>query len=86
MSLLNFKGVRELTVDFDEHETNIFGANHTGKTTLFDAFVWLLFDKDSQDRQDKLKRYLIAADILSCRSRAQDCKNLEKIMYNLGIM
>ena len=52
MSLLNFKGVRELTVDFDEHETNIFGANHTGKTTLFDAFVWLLFDKDRQDRQN----------------------------------
>ena len=52
MSLLNFKGVRELTVDFDEHETNIFGANHTGKTTLFDAFVWLMFDKDSQDRQN----------------------------------
>lgn len=51
MTLLNFKGVRELTVDFDEHETNVFGANHTGKTTLFDAFVWLLFDKDSQDRQ-----------------------------------
>lgn len=52
LSLLNFKGVRELTVDFDEHETNVFGANHTGKTTLFDAFVWLLFDKDSQDRQN----------------------------------
>ena len=52
MSLLNFKGVRELTVDFDEHETNIYGANHTGKTTLFDAFVWLMFDKDSQDRQN----------------------------------
>lgn len=52
MSLLNFKGVRELTVDFDEHETNVYGANHTGKTTLFDAFVWLLFDKDSQDRQN----------------------------------
>ena len=51
MSLLNFKGVHELTVDFDEHETNVFGANHTGKTTLFDAFVWLMFDKDSQDRQ-----------------------------------
>ena len=31
MSLLNFKGVRELTVDFDEHETNIFGANHMGR-------------------------------------------------------
>ena len=52
MTLLNFKGVRELTVDFDEHETNVYGANHTGKTTLFDAFVWLLFDKDSQDRQN----------------------------------
>lgn len=52
MSLLNFKGVRELTVDFDEHETNVYGANHTGKTTLFDAFIWLMFDKDSQDRQN----------------------------------
>ena len=51
LSLLNFKGIRNLTVDFDEHETSVFGANGTGKTTLFDAFTWVLFGKDSQDRK-----------------------------------
>ncbi|TWK09555.1 hypothetical protein CHCC20441_2423 [Bacillus licheniformis] len=30
----------------------VFGDNATGKTTLFDAFIWLLFDKDSQYKQD----------------------------------
>lgn len=52
LTLLNFKGIRNLTVDFDEHETNIYGANGTGKTTVFDAFTWLLFGKDSHDRKD----------------------------------
>lgn len=52
LTLLNFKGIRNLTVDFDEHETNIYGANGTGKTTIFDAFTWLLFGKDSHDRKD----------------------------------
>jgi len=28
------------------------GANATGKTTVFDAFKWLFFDKDSNDRKD----------------------------------
>lgn len=50
--LLNFKGIRNLTVDFDVNETNIFGYNGTGKTTIFDAFTWLLFGKDSKDRKD----------------------------------
>ncbi|MFK8281671.1 AAA family ATPase [Capnocytophaga cynodegmi] len=47
----NFKGVQNLTIPF-ENVTNIFGANATGKTTVFDAFTWLLFGKDSQDRKD----------------------------------
>lgn len=50
--LLNFKGIRSLTVDFDEHETNIYGANAAGKTTVFDAFRWVLFGKDCNDRKD----------------------------------
>lgn len=50
--LLNFKGVREQVVSFDEKQTTISGANATGKTTIFDAFTWLLFGKDSQDRKD----------------------------------
>ena len=52
LTLLNFKGIRSLTVDFDEHETNIYGANAAGKTTIFDAFRWVLFGKDCNDRKD----------------------------------
>lgn len=51
LKLLNFKGVRDLTIQFGEH-TEIFGDNATGKTTIFDAFLWLLFDKDSQNKKD----------------------------------
>lgn len=51
MSIRNFKGVRELDITLG-HRTTIAGANATGKTTIFDAFTWLLFGKDSQDRTD----------------------------------
>lgn len=49
LSLTNFKGIRSLKILFDA-VTNIFGDNATGKTTLMDAFLWLLFDKDSSER------------------------------------
>lgn len=52
LTLLNFKGIRNLTIDFDENETNIYGANASGKTTVFDAFRWVLFGKDCNDRKD----------------------------------
>lgn len=49
--LLNFKGVRELTIEFQPKQTDIMGCNGSGKTTIFDAFTWLLFGKDSHDRK-----------------------------------
>lgn len=49
--LTNFKGIRSLDIPFSE-VTNISGRNGTGKTTVVDAFLWLLFDKDSTDRKD----------------------------------
>lgn len=52
LKLKNFKGIKELTIDFNCQNTNIYGANATGKTTVFDAFKWLFFDKDSSDRKD----------------------------------
>ena len=42
----NFKGIKELDVNFSEN-TKISGQNAVGKTTIFDAFTWLLFDKNS---------------------------------------
>lgn len=51
INLSNFKGIRNLTIHFDK-ETNIYGDNGTGKTTIFDAFTWLFFGKDSNNRKD----------------------------------
>ena len=52
LKLKNFKGIKEFQIDFNCKNTNIYGANATGKTTIFDAFKWLFFDKDSNDRKD----------------------------------
>ena len=51
LKLENFKGIRNQKIDFTE-KTNISGQNATGKTTIFDAFTWLLFGKDSKDKKD----------------------------------
>lgn len=51
MKLRYFKGIRSLDIDFSD-ETNIYGKNRAGKTTVMSAFLWLLFDKDSTDRKD----------------------------------
>lgn len=51
LHLLNFKGAKNLRVSFDPVETVISGCNGTGKTTIVDAFHWLLFGKDSLDRE-----------------------------------
>ena len=52
LKLKNFKGIKDLEIDFNSDNTNIYGKNATGKTTIFDAFKWLFFDKDSNDRKD----------------------------------
>lgn len=51
LTLIYFKGIQQQTISFNQI-TNIFGDNGTGKTSVFDAFVWLFFGKDSTDRKD----------------------------------
>jgi DNA repair exonuclease SbcCD ATPase subunit len=52
LKLQNFKGIRQFELDAQGQDIDIFGDNATGKTTLADAFMWLLFDKDSANRKD----------------------------------
>jgi DNA repair exonuclease SbcCD ATPase subunit len=52
IALRNFKGLESFAIDFTSNETNILGKNTAGKTTIFDAYNWLLFGKDSLDRTD----------------------------------
>lgn len=50
LTLKNFKGIKDFAIDVNGNDASIFGDNATGKTTLYDAFLWLLFNKDSQNR------------------------------------
>lgn len=52
ITLQNFKGVRDFTMETHGNSTDVYGKNATGKTTLVDAFLWLLFDKDSQGKKE----------------------------------
>ncbi|MGX9985875.1 AAA family ATPase [Soonwooa purpurea] len=52
ISLSHFKGIKQKTIDFTSQITDISGPNGSGKTSIFDAFTWLLFGKDSHDRKD----------------------------------
>jgi len=47
LKLLNFKGIPSFEIANFNNGISIYGDNATGKTTVFDAFSWLLFGKDS---------------------------------------
>ena len=51
MHFVNFKGLRDYSIKFNADITRVLGRNGSGKTTIFDGFTWLLFGKDSEDRQ-----------------------------------
>lgn len=46
LKIENFKGCKNREIQFGS-VTDIYGDNGTGKTTIDDAFTWLLFDRDS---------------------------------------
>lgn len=52
LKLRDFKGIKSLDIQLDGGNAQIFGDNEAGKTTTFDAFLWLLFDKDSNNKKD----------------------------------
>ncbi len=47
LDLENFQGLKAVSFAFGGKNASIFGNNATGKTTVFNALTWLLFDKAS---------------------------------------
>lgn len=52
ISIENFKGVKKLTVNFNGCNAVISGETGVGKTSVYDALLWLWFGKDSTGRTD----------------------------------
>lgn len=50
LTLHNFKGLTNFQVCADGSDLSIYGDNASGKSTIADAFYWLLFNKDSLNR------------------------------------
>ncbi|WP_142668466.1 AAA family ATPase [Enterococcus faecalis] len=46
----NFKGISDLMIEPNGKSIDVFGDNDAGKTTIYDAFLWCLFNKDSKER------------------------------------
>ncbi len=42
-----FKGIRKMELALDGHSADLRGRNGTGKTSVYDAYLWMLFGKDS---------------------------------------
>lgn len=70
LTLKNFRGIKDLGINFNEHETFVSGENSTGKSTIFNSFCWLLFGKDKEDRKDFNIRPIINGELL----RRVDCE------------
>ena len=54
MELSNFKGVQQAAYDFSDN-TNICGGNGTGKSTIYEAYLWCLFDKNQSGNSPKVQ-------------------------------
>ena len=52
LTLRNFKGVSNLMLDFGGRSATIYGSNGTGKSSIYDAWLWLLTGKDSAGTAD----------------------------------
>ena len=52
LSLENFRGIKSLSIDFGGKDTDIYGANGLGKTTIANAICWLLIDRPASEEKD----------------------------------
>lgn len=62
MELRNFKGVAQAEYDFGDR-ADISGGNGSGKSTIFEAYLWCLFDKNPVGNTPKVQPYDTANEI-----------------------
>lgn len=65
LRLSNFKGAESFVFRPGGGSAVVRGRNASGKTTLADAYSWLLFEKDSQGRKDFDIKTLVHGEALS---------------------
>lgn len=53
LKIENFKKIAMLCLRLDGRSITIYGDNATGKSSVYDAFTWALFSKDSSGNGDK---------------------------------
>lgn len=73
LKLVNFKGQRDLEVDFNPSVTTITGDNGLGKSTLLAAFSWLFTGKDQFNQ----------ADLNKIKTWDKNKKHIEKISHSV---
>jgi DNA repair exonuclease SbcCD ATPase subunit len=62
LTIENFKGIKQRSIDFAGANALVEGANGAGKTTLQDAFLWVLFGKNSKG-ETQFKNRPVVGDI-----------------------
>lgn len=51
LELNNFKAIKDFIFEPNGEDKSIFGKNGVGKTTLVDAYFWVLVGKSSTDKR-----------------------------------
>lgn len=64
LELSKFKGAHDFKLDLQGANARIMGDNATGKTTIADAFIWVLFDKDTQNQKDFEIKTIVGGETL----------------------
>lgn len=71
LTLRNFKGITDLSLEFNGQPASIYGTNGVGKTTIYDAWLWLLTGKDSKGAADaKIKPVDCDGEIIDHAARS----------------
>jgi len=52
LTLENFRKAKRYDLTLDGHDAAVYGANASGKSTLYDAWLWLLTGKTADGRSD----------------------------------